>query len=285
MTLTLRRAGARIGLLAIGLAASAGAASAQSPIEKDAGPISFEARLGVFYAGFLVYSGSLTGKIADGRYAVAYEAETRGLLRLITSMETRNEVAGLLRDGRFRALTYRDRIRWRKKRTAVRVAFGPEGAIKTTSKPPFKSRNRRPIPVATSQGALDPLTTLLAGMASASGSHSGEPCTWKHRVYDGRRLVRLDFEHLGPDRLRGDGLTMYRGPAIKCRVRLISLADTRRKSNKPKNKKADDDRDEAVFWLARFKQPAIWLPVRARGWSKVGAVNAGLTYFKITGSQ
>lgn len=280
MSLTLRFAGALIGLLAIALAAPAGAASAQGPIDKDAGPITFEARLGVFYAGFLVYSGSLVGKIADGRYSVAYNAETRGVLRLISSMETRNEVVGLLRDGRFHALTYRDRLRWRKKRTAVQVAFGPEGAVKTTSTPPFKARNRRPIPTATSQGALDPLTTLLAGMATTG---SAEPCKWKQRVYDGRRLVRLEFEHLGRDRLLSDSLTMYRGPAIKCRVRLTQLADTKRKSKKRKKKKADADRDEAVFWLARFKRPAIWLPVRARGWSKVGVVNAGLTYFKING--
>lgn len=268
--------------MAFALAAPAGAAPGQSPIGPNAGPITFEARLGVFYAGFLVYSGSLVGKIADGRYSVAYEAETRGVLRLISSMETKNEVVGLLRGGRFRALTYRDRIRWREKRTAVQVAFGPEGAVRTTATPPFKSRNRRPIPKATSLGALDPLTTLLAGMA---GAGTDEPCTWKHRVYDGRRLVRLDFERLGPDRLEGDGLTMYRGPAIKCRVRLTKLADTKRKSAKRKTKRAVDDGDEAVFWLARFQKPGIWLPVRARGWSKVGAVNAGLTYFKINGTQ
>ena len=282
MLATLRFAGVRIGLLAAVLVLQAGAAVAQSPLGPKAGPITFEARLGVFYAGFLVYSGSLNGTIADGRYSVAYEAETRGVLRLITSMETRNEVVGLLRDGRFRALTYRDRILWRKKLTAVKVAFGPRGAVRTTSTPPFKKRNRRPIPTATSQGALDPLTTLLAGMA---GAGTAEPCKWQHRVYDGRRLVRLDFEHLGEERLRGDGLTMYRGPAIKCRVRLTMLADTRRKSKKRKKKTAEDERDEAVFWMARFKQPAIWLPVRARGWSKVGAVNAGLTYFKINGAK
>jgi hypothetical protein len=278
MIATPRHAAARIGLLAVFLAARAAAAPA--PSDPAAGPITFEARLGVFYAGFLVYSGSLIGKIADGRYTVAYNAETRGLLRLITAMETENEVVGLLRDGRFRALTYRDRILWRKKRTAVRVAFGPNGAVRTTSTPPFAKRNRHPIPPSRSGDAIDPLTTLLAGMASTGGA---EPCRWKHRVYDGRRLVRLEFENLGRERLLNDSLTMYSGPAIKCRVRLTTLADTRRRS--ARRSKKDAEPDEAVFWLARFKHPAIWLPVRARGWSRVGAVNAGLTYFKINGAK
>ncbi|MDH3233920.1 MAG: DUF3108 domain-containing protein [Alphaproteobacteria bacterium] len=270
--------------IALLAAVSTGSASAASkPAERSGptgGPIAFEARLGVFYAGFLVYSGSLKGRIADGRYTIAYEAQTRGVLRLITAMETKNEAAGVLRDGRFRAVAYRDRILWRKKLSAVQIAFGPHGAERTTSTPPFAARNRRPIPASVSRGATDPLTTLLAGMAGAASSR---PCTWKHRVYDGRRLVRLEFENLGGDRLLGDGLTMYRGPAIKCRVRLTTLADTRRKSRKRKNAKSNADRDQAVFWMARFKQPDIWLPVRARGWSEVGVVNAGLTNFKIGG--
>jgi len=271
--------------LAVALLAAARPANAAPKPTDAAGrpgePIAFEARLGVFYAGFLVYSGSLVGRIAEGRYTIAYEAQTRGLLRLVAAMETKNRAVGVLRDGRFRALTYRDRILWRKKRTAVRIAFGPDGAERTTSVPPFAVRNRRPIPTSVSRGAIDPLTTLLAGMAGAAGA---KPCNWKHRVYDGRRLMRLDFENLGPDRLLGDGLTMYRGPAIKCRVRLTTLADTRRRSAKRRKTKADADRDEAVFWMARFKRPDIWLPVRARGWSRVGAVNAGLTYFKLGGA-
>jgi Protein of unknown function (DUF3108) len=279
MSNTPRFAGGCIGLLAALLSAPASAAPASNPVD-PARPITFEARLGVFYAGFLVYSGSVVGRIADGRYTVAYEAKTRGLLRLVASMETKNEVVGVLRHGRFRALTYRDRIRWRSKRTAVQVAFGPEGAVRTTSTPPFEARNRRPIPTSVSRGALDPLTMLLAGMA---GTTTAEPCTSTHRIYDGRRLVRLDIENLGPERLLGDGLTMYSGPAVKCRMRLTTLADTRRRS--AKRRKKDDEPDEAVFWLARFKQSAIWLPVRGHGWSRVGAVDAGLTYFKIDGAN
>ncbi|HUT48485.1 MAG TPA: DUF3108 domain-containing protein [Alphaproteobacteria bacterium] len=266
------------------LAAAWPAGAAPKPTDAagpPGGPIAFEARLGVFYAGFLVYSGSLVGRIAEGRYTIAYQARSRGLLRLVASMETRNEVFGVLRDGRFRAVAYRDRIRWREKRTAVQVAFGPGGAERTTSVPPFAARNRRPIPISASRGATDPLTTLLAGMAGAGGA---APCNWTHRVYDGRRLVRVDTVNLGHERLLGDGLTMYRGPAIKCRVRFTTLADTRRRSAKRKKTKADAERDQAVFWMARFKRPDIWLPVRARGWSRVGAVHAGLTYFKIGGA-
>lgn len=278
------RAGARIGLLAIALASPAAAAPEPSPVDPPtkpiAGPITFEARIGVFYAGFLVYSGSLAGKIADGRYTVAYEAETRGVLRLVTSTETWNEVVGVLRDGRFHALTYRDRVRWKKKHTAVQVAFGPGGAVRTTSTPPFEARNRRPIPKSLSAGAIDPLTTLLAGMADTV---EGEPCRWTHRVYSGRRLVRLEFEHLGRERLLNDSLTMYSGPAVKCRVRLTTLADTRTRPRR--RRKKDAEPDEAVIWLARFKRPKIWLPVRARGWSKVGPVHAGLTSFKIDGLE
>ena len=94
----------------------------------------------------------------------------------------------------------------------------------------------------------DPLTTLLAGIAGTGGA---KPCTWTHRVYDGRRLTRLDFENLGPDRLSGDGFTMYSGPAIKCRVRLKRLADTRRISAEKRRKEDAAEGNEATFWLAR----------------------------------
>jgi hypothetical protein len=249
---------------------------------EPAHPITFKARIGVFYAGFLVYSGDLAGRLDRGRYKLAYAAQTRGLLRLVSSVDTKNEVVGMLRGGRFRAVTYRDRVRWRGKRTTVEVSFGPAGAVRTVANPSFTSRNRRPIPVAVSRGASDPLTTLIAGMVTKGNAR---PCTWKHRVYDGRRLLRLEFENLGVERLRGDGLTMYRGPAVKCRVRFVELANTRRKSQSRKKKRARGDRDEAVFWLARFRRPAIWLPVRARGWSRVGAVHAGITFLKINGAD
>ena len=241
-------------------------------------PLTFKARIGVFYAGFLVYSGRLDGEIGEGRYAVVYSAETRGLLRLIVSMETRNEVVGLLRNGGFQATTYRDRVRWRRKRTAVEVGFGPEGAVRTVATPSFASRNRRPIPIAVSRGALDPLTTLVSGMAIPGNK---KPCTWRHRVYDGRRLVRLEFTNLGKERLLNDGLTFYKGPAVKCRIRFVQLADTRRKPAKAQKKKGGGDPNVATFWLARFKRPDMWLPVRALGWSDVGPVRAGLTNFKV----
>jgi len=253
--------------------------SSPSGAEATAEPLSFKARIGVFYAGFLVYSGSLDGRVGDGRYEVAYSAETRGVLQLIVSMETRNEVVGLLRGGRFSATSYRDRVRWRRKRSGVDVAFGPKGAVRTVAFPTFASRNRRAIPTDISRGALDPLTTLISGMVIPGAA---KPCTWRHRVYDGRRLFRLEFTNLGEERLRNDGLTFYRGNAIKCRVRFVKLADTSRKpakSSKPDT--LSGDRDEATFWMARFKRPDIWLPVRGVGWSAVGPVRAGLTFFDI----
>lgn len=256
--------------------------------EQPSLPITFKAEISLFWGGFRVYSGDIVGRVEADRYALSYRAATRGPLRMFVKAETHNQAEGRIADRQLRPVSYRGRLRWKKKKTLVDMTFGPGGTIETRMQPSLASRNRRPVPADLRKGALDPLTSLLTALSMPA---SETPCTWTQRIFDGRVLYELRFENKGTETLKHDGLTLFRGEAVRCLVFYKKIAGAAviksavQKTEKKKKKKAVKKRPPTTIWLARVKGTGTWMVVRARGESKWGTIRAGLTKFSVDAPQ
>lgn len=133
----------------------------------------------------------------------------------------------------------------------VAISFAP-GAAPVTRFTPLPDDPIEPTPPALLQGIVDPTSALVALVETLADTGS---CEGTIAIFDGRRRYDIAFAERSRDKLAPSKLSMYSGPAKRCRARIV-----------PRHGFDDGDRrampEDANVWFARVVPGAPLLPVR-----------------------
>ena len=125
-----------------------------------------------------------------------------------------------------------------------------------TYDPPIDNPDRKAkVDSALAAGAVDPVTAVLR-----MGTEGVNPCSSKHRVFDGREVYELALTDNGKGKLDGDDVA-WNGPVERCTVRWTPVAGRQADNGVP-----GDSYDVAFAPVADLDNGRkLWLPVEMSG--------------------
>lgn len=162
--------------------------------------------------GFTVATARVTATIDDARYAVHVTGENTGLADLFGSLTLDATAAGGFPERAIVPTQFATNNLYDGAPRQTRVVWtGPEAHPEIIT-PSLEAEDRTPIPDEARQGALDPISALLA---FAYGEPARWRCAGEVKVYDGRRSYTLTLSGGEAERVEvGD----YELTAYKCRI-------------------------------------------------------------------
>lgn len=263
---------------AVVLAAAAPTVRAGEPTAPPSRPeTGFAVAYDVYWLGFPIFSGTLSGALAKERYRIRSATHSRGVLGLFVDSVVRSAVWGRLdgaAPGGLRPQAYMSRTRWNELHRNVNVAYRPDGTVVAASAPEPQEDDwdydRDPVPQRLRRGSLDPLTALAQ---MATRPFDAAPCAGTVPVFDGKRRYDVRFVPLGEEMLPAREGSDDPRAAHKCQANFEMLAgfDTA-------GRRGDEDYrppKPTTVWLVRDREAGLWLPVKAETetrWCTVEAV-------------
>jgi hypothetical protein len=235
-------------LSALGLAATAAPASAQSATES----LTFD--FATYAAGLNVvnFEGSFSADSRQYRLDLVYH--TSGIFGAVIHSDMDTRVNGIWTDNTVSPLQFYSwgHIRGVARRTLIEYANGqPE--IRDLQPP--NEQEREPVPVASQRNTVDSLSAIALLMRHVADTGR---CDGAITTFDGRRLARITVATGGQDMLTASHGSHFAGPALRCDFVGQQLAGFRR----------DDDPDvvrrphRGSAWFARLSPGAMPVPVR-----------------------
>jgi hypothetical protein len=198
---------------------------------------------------------------ATGRYAIAVEAETRGLADLFVDLRSRLQVHGKVSAGALLPEAMRAETHRRGVDLSTRIDYGADGTILAEATPP-PPRPLTPVAPAQMRGTVDQLTAYLALAHSLARRGS---CALSLAVFDGRRRYDLTFSDLAPETLRD-----FASPTQVCRMSRQRIAGF------PVDQTGKGATDQGKLWFARLLPGDLAIPVRMEFGSEFGTFTADL---------
>jgi len=217
----------------------------------------------VYWLGLPVFSGSVTGRRLDGRYALAFSSRSIGVLRVMHRSRVEAKAAGIIGPARYRPLRYRLRAKWKRKQRSVDMDFTADGGFSLSVTPPEK-RKREPVPPDVAAAAFDPLTALLH---STTVPLDAKACSLAVPVFDGKRRFDVLFEPAGKETLTTLISPLLDREAVKCKVRVRRIAGFTDKEIRDMDKSKDK---QPVIWVSKLRSLKMWMPVHITYMSKWG---------------
>jgi hypothetical protein len=196
-------------------------------------------------------------RLAPERYELAAQGRARGIVELVTGYVGRAESAGR-RDG-LRPLPgqYSVRARSMGKARTVDATWTPERRMLAQVTPSAEADDREPVPESLQYDVVDPLSAALSIVESK--------CTGRLQVFDGRRRLEMVLAEGGIETVDEP---LYRGPAQRCHLTIISVAGRSRRSWFPRRTTPD----EADIWLAAMWPGLPAVPVRVESDTLLGTL-------------
>jgi len=215
--------------------------------------------------GFTVAHARVTASIDDTRYTIDVAGENTGLADLFGSLTLAASAAGSFPERVVVPTQFStDNLYDGAPRQARVVWTGPDAHPEILT-PTLEAENRTPIPDDARQGALDPISALLA---FTFGEPSRYRCLGAVKVYDGRRSYTLTLDEGILERIQiGD----YELTALKCRITYLRTGG--KAPGGWLSSSSDTDMAEIWFWVDD-KNRAI--PVMLEGDAPVGSAVAEL---------
>jgi hypothetical protein len=216
----------------------------------------------VYWLGLPVFKGTVIGRNQGDRYALAFTSRSTGVLRIIQRSRIEASASGIVEPARYRALRFRLRANWERKRRSVDMRFAPNGSLRLRVSPREPGK-RKPVshPLA---AAFDPLTALLH---STTVPLDTPACSLTVPIFDGRRRFDVRLEHAGTARLKRRVSPLLDRAAVKCRIHVRRIAGFTRKEIRDMDKAKDRT---AVVWVAKLRRLKMWMPVRFSYMSRWG---------------
>ena len=222
------------------------------------------ARYEIYAGGFHALGIKARAVLTDESYDVAVDLKSTGaldwLLRFSQKVEGRGQIGATtaplhyLSDGTF----------FGSQRT-TRLDYRTDGRIEATLKPATEDGERTPLTDDMKLGTIDPMSAFVA--VNRSAKETGNPCTAKIPVYDGRRRFNVVLEDDGVSAVEGSRFTVFSGPALRCKFSMERLGgfqiSPRFNAQTPRI---------SILFLARFGEGGTWLPVRLESDSTFGYV-------------
>jgi hypothetical protein len=209
-----------------------------------------------YYSGLRIAEANGSLDWGGGRYRLDIQARADGIVDWFTVIDHRTQSEGAIADKplveRHYSLSQRGR-----KRTEMELAFSPDDIEIVTASPHPSTEERPPVPQSLRQGALDPLSAVLAIGVSTS---EAKDCNSTEPVFDGRRRYDIVLEN--------SRAVQYEGPAgaretYVCDFRFIRKGGYSEEAKKWKG-------IVGTVWLQRFEDGMPMLPVRMEIQTKYG---------------
>lgn len=230
----------------------------------------------VFAGGLHVLTSILEVRLQDQSYDARIGAQLAGVPGWFVEWGAQVQSGGAIEGGQLDPELYvLDRVR-RGESQKTTLDFGREGEVDVVFDP-VRNDSTGLVPTALLEESMDPLSGLLSIINTVT---EGGECDATVPIFDGRRRYDLVFSDRGMDEVRPSRLSVFAGPARRCRMQLEPVAGAFRYED-------DDDDDGGGFWStdpesAPRRRLDIWLaepisggpflPVRMVGRSSIGAV-------------
>ena len=238
-------------LIVVILIAAPGATGARTAVLPAGVNLSYEVHAG----GFIVADGKFRVDLGGDRFNAGIVIQPRGIPALLKEFRLRSQVNGLLTSQGIEPRYYRSEY-WKEQRRRRWVAIDYAGTSipRVEAVPTAREDERTEVPRALRGDSLDPVTAALA--LSDQIGRNGR-CAGRLDVYDGRRLFRLELDHLKFVEVEAPFNGEEPVAGIKCRMNVTKVSgfeDKERKSNRYP--------DDMTLYLTPVTSNGLWLPVR-----------------------
>lgn len=208
---------------------------------------------GAVFGVFSLGAVTLDINVADGRYQVRADLQSRGLLSLFEPTDlTANADGFVTQAGVVDWRAYSLDHHYSRKHRLVEMRRG-EGRLDVSITPNYREWGDPPASAHQRMNSRDPLSSLIAMSVSVARTRR---CAGDYDTFDGRFHYRLE---LRPgryrERLRDGG---YDGPVMQCRLRYIPVAGFERRDGGRRNRIPVGE-----IWFALIEGAPFAPPVRA----------------------
>jgi hypothetical protein len=232
--------------------------------------------------GYEIYLGGLHVGSLDVRidrsaesYRLELDGKARGLVEWLTGFSGRLVADGATGEGGVLSpRSYSERVSFRGDARRVDVGYSEAGGVANVRvDPPPEKDDRDPVPEHLLKEALDPLSGLIG---AAERAMTAGNCDAQLPLFDGRRRLDMIFTDAGMEVLKADGISLFSGPARRCRFKVTVLAGAK-KGQTRWNRPEDRGRTHSS-WIAEARPGGPVVPVRieaegAYGWLVVHLVS------------
>jgi hypothetical protein len=237
-----------------------------------------------------VYAGGIHAVKADmtldyrqnGRYAMVFGAETRGLLGSLAPWAGTFESKGWVLDGRKLTPQIHESVAmWRDEKEVKTYRYDQEkGFVDITTTYVGKKPKTRIPEAELTKDTTDALTATMMVMEHVS---DGGKCEGESEVYDGKRRYKLIYKHLGFVKLEKTRYNAYSGPAAECTVEVKPVAGRWHKKPRGWLSIQEQGRDRGTMptvWMAQVVPNAVVVPVRVRVKTAYGTLFMHMTHYE-----
>ena len=201
-----------------------------------------------YYSGLRIAEARGSLDWGDGRYRLDIRAQSDGIVDWFTVIRHQTHSEGAIAD-RPQARTHYYLSSDGRKKTEIELAFKPDDIAIVAASPHPAKEKRSPVSAAMKQGALDPLSAVLA-IGLAANADTG--CNATEQVFDGRRRFDIILEN--------SRTTTYKGPrgprdTFVCDFRFVRIGGYRERAKKWKG-------IVGKVWIQQIDNGLPMLPVR-----------------------
>ena len=206
----------------------------------------------IFIGGILVGSTDITLHAEAAGYRITSKARSHGFLDFLIAFRGRNEVYGIIMDGRPKPKAYNARGTWSGEVRTVAIQYDDDNRLRYQAFPNAENDQREPVPGHLLPGTTDPLSALYSALTWAARSPR---CDRREAVFDGRRRYNFILRELPGGATLGP---LFSGTARVCRARRKLLAGASLRSWLPQFARPD----WTDIWIATVRPDLPALPVR-----------------------
>lgn len=213
----------------------------------------------------------------DKGYVLNATGKTVGVANLFAPGKGQVDSDGALADGRVIPAHNVVRLKEKKKKSMLEMAFadGAVAEVALTPDKPKKKRGRKWVPILPEQlqSVIDPASGVIVPVAADRASDPRAVCDRTLNIYDGdtRYDIALKYKFTKP--VETDG---YKGYAFVCQLRYIPVSGHKRKQ---RNIEYMTDNEDMEIWLAPMARTNVFSPIRIEVPTWLGKVTAMSSYF------
>lgn len=230
-----------------------------------AGAVELTLTYKLFVGGVHANDLSLTAEVTEGRYRLASDSRTVGLIDAVVAFDSRAASQGTIASGEVRPHTHWADNDWHGDRRTVRIDYADPARLSVAIEPSPAADGRDPVPPELMRETVDPLSASLDIARHVVSGDRGRTLP----VFDGRRRYNL---HVGPSTAASVEGPVYSGAARRLEITLERIAGF---SSRPWLPRADDP-ETVTVWFATLADGLPPIPVRLDAVAVIASVRIHL---------
>lgn len=221
----------------------------------------------VYLGGLHILAFDMDIALNHSEYSISTAGATKGVVGLFYEWSARFDANGRLGREGFRPALY-DAVTKRKGETkSRRLLFGGDGEY-SVERGSSGKKKRNNLPPVLPRDTVDPLTAVLEVTHTLVEDGA---CARTIPVFDGKRRYDLLLKHVGPATVEPSHLSIFKGPAVRCRFTIERISGFKKK-RRHYSYWEESGESPVTVWVAPLAAGAPSMPVRFEGDLKLGAL-------------